>query len=72
MRKAAGFEISDRIVITYSDSPRLHDILGAHGHYIREETLANELIEGPAPANAYAEDQNLDGDTITLAVRRVP
>jgi isoleucyl-tRNA synthetase len=70
MRKAAGFEISDRIVITHGDSPRLRDILAAHGNYIREETLANELIEGLAPEDAYAEDQNLDGDTITLAVRR--
>ena len=72
MRKAAGFEISDRIVITHSASQRLRDILAAHGKYIREETLANELIEGPAPEDAYAEDQNLDGDTITLAVRRGP
>jgi len=72
MRKAAGFEISDRIVITHGDSARLRDILATHGNYIREETLANEFIEGLAPENAYAEDQNLDGDTITLAVRRGP
>ena len=69
-RKAAGFEISDRIAVYFSDSERLRTVVAAHGEYVRAETLADELAEGSAPEGAHVEDQLLDGETLTLAVRR--
>jgi len=70
MRKAAGFEISDRIAVYYSDSERLRGVLGAHRDYVRAETLADDVAEGAAPEGAHVEEQSLDGETVTLAVRR--
>ena len=70
MRKNAGFEISDRIVVYYSESARLRAIFAAHGDYIREETLADDVVEEPAPDGAHVEVQKLDGETATLAVLR--
>jgi isoleucyl-tRNA synthetase len=71
MRKAAGFEISDRITVSYAGSPRLRDVLSRHADYVREETLADEVIEATAPEGAHTEEQALDGETVKLAVRRV-
>jgi isoleucyl-tRNA synthetase len=70
-RKAAGFEISDRIAVYYSDSDRLRSVFGTHGDYVRAETLADEIAEGAPPEGAHLEEQSLDGEKITLAVRRV-
>jgi len=70
MRKTAGFEISDRVAVYYADSRRLRDVLTVHGEYVREETLAEEITEGAAPDGAYVQEQKLDGDTVSLAVRR--
>jgi isoleucyl-tRNA synthetase len=70
MRKAAGFEISDRIVIYWQGGDAIREVFAAHGDYIREETLANEIIEGSPPTGAHVEEQKLDGETFTLAVIR--
>jgi isoleucyl-tRNA synthetase len=71
MRKKAGFEISDRIVIYWQGWERLQEVFAAHGDYVRAETLANEIVQSPPPPDAYAEEQKLDGETTTLAVKRV-
>jgi isoleucyl-tRNA synthetase len=70
MRKAAGFEIADRIVLYYSDAQRLRNVFAAHGDYVREETLTEEISEGHAPDGAYVEEQTVEGERVTLAVRR--
>jgi len=72
LRKAAGFEISDRIVTYYSGWDRLTQVLAKHGDYVRQETLSQDLVEAAAPADAHAEEQKIDGQAVTLAVRRVP
>jgi isoleucyl-tRNA synthetase len=72
LRKAAGFEISDRIVVHYGGWERLRRVLSRHGDYVREETLADDLVEGAAPDGAAAEEQKIDGQIVTLAVRRAP
>jgi isoleucyl-tRNA synthetase len=71
MRKAAGFEISDRVAVSYSESQRLRDVLATHGDYVREETLADEIAEGTPRDIAHAEEQTLEGESVTLSVRRV-
>ncbi|HEV8574414.1 MAG TPA: isoleucine--tRNA ligase [Dehalococcoidia bacterium] len=71
MRKNAGFEISDRIAVYFRNSQRLRDVFATHGAYVREETLADAIEEGAPPDGAFAEEQALEGETVTLAVRRV-
>ena len=70
LRKSAGFEISDRIVVYFQDGGRLRDVLAGHGAYVRAETLADELLEAIPPAGAASEEQNIDGENVTLAVKR--
>ena len=70
LRKSAGFEISDRIVVYFQDGGRLRAVLAGHGAYVRAETLADELLEAIPPAGAASEEQNIDGENVTLAVKR--
>ncbi|MDO8615170.1 MAG: isoleucine--tRNA ligase [Dehalococcoidia bacterium] len=71
LRKAAGFEISDRIAVYYAGWDRLREVFARHGAYVRAEVLADELVEGAAPAGAAGEEQRVDGETVKLAVKRV-
>jgi isoleucyl-tRNA synthetase len=70
LRKTAGFEISDRIVVYYGGWDRLGEALARHGDYVRNEVLADELVSGAPPAGATTEEQKLDGHVVTLGVRR--
>ncbi len=71
LRKAAGFEISDRIAVYYAGWDRLRDVFAKHGGYVREETLAQDLEDGAPPDGAFTEEQKVDGEIVTLAVRKV-
>ncbi|HZP27288.1 MAG TPA: class I tRNA ligase family protein, partial [Dehalococcoidia bacterium] len=71
LRKAAGFEIADRIVTYFSGSDRLSQVLSEHGDYVRQETLSEELRSIDPPADAFTEEQKLDGQTMRLAVQRL-
>jgi len=72
MRKNAGFDIADRIVTYYQGSEELCRIMETHSDYVRQETLSRELVAGPPPAGAHAEEQKIAGQAITLAVERRP
>jgi isoleucyl-tRNA synthetase len=71
LRKAAGFEISDRIAVYYGGWDRLRDVFSKHEAYVRQEVLAEDVVESAPPPEAYSEQQKVDGRVITLAVRRV-
>ena len=71
LRKAAGFDISDHITTYYQGPPSLRAVLAKHGDYVRQETLSEELVEGAPPDGAHAEEQQLEGERLMLAVQRV-
>ncbi len=68
MRKDAGFEVVDRIVVTYEASPRLSAIIEAGAEEIKSAVLAVELKPG-AQGEAVRE-WNINGETATLGVAR--
>ncbi len=73
MRKKAGFNIEDRITTYYqapAPSDLLKDVLSNWTGYLCAETLTVELVNVQPPAEAYVEEQQVEGDTITLGVRR--
>jgi isoleucyl-tRNA synthetase len=70
LRKSAGFDISDRIVVYYSEGGRLRGVFEAHGDYIRDEVLAVEVVEGSPPDGSAAETAKVGGDEVTLAVTK--
>jgi len=71
LRKGAGFDISDRIVVYHAGWDRLGEVFARHGDYVREEVLADDLLETAPPPEAASEQQKIDGHEVTLAVKRV-
>jgi hypothetical protein len=67
MRKNAGLKISDRIRLTYGGDD-LGSVMQAWGHYIAEETLAESVQIGERPEGGYAEDHDINGRKVMLAV----
>jgi len=70
MRKEADFRIEDYITTYYRADPTLREVMEEYGDYIKQETLSTALIEAEAPAEAYTQALDVNGQSITLAVRR--
>ena len=70
MRKKAGFNIEDRITTYYAASGEIAGVFKTWGAYIQAETLTVELVEGEPPAEAYQEEQKVEGEVVVLGVRR--
>ena len=73
MRKAAGYEVADRIVVAIAGAEVPVGRLLAHRDWLAEETLATtmEIGDGAALADAdLAEEMEVDGGALRLAVRR--
>ncbi len=69
-RKQAGFDISDRIAITYQAGPKLAAVLVEHTDYIAAETLSVSLTEGESPEGAYVQEVDLAGEALGLGLLR--
>ena len=68
MRKEAGFEVSDHIVLSYEGSDRINGIFERFGDEILSETLGDKLIQGP---QGYQKDWDVNKENVTLGVERV-
>jgi isoleucyl-tRNA synthetase len=71
MRKAAGFEISDRIRLSYEGDADVARVLATWRDYIAQETLAQVIEAGPPASGAHVEQHDVDGRKVTLAVVRI-
>ena len=73
LRKAAGLNLTDRIAITYTASPRLATAVAAFDAYIRDETLAVELRAVDTAADVAGEQASdtFDGESLTIGIVRV-
>ena len=72
MRRSAGLDIADRIVITHEGADELQALLGQGplGDYVRGETLAVEAASGAPRDGDYTETLKIEGMELTLGVRR--
>ena len=71
LRRAANFDVTDHIETWYDGPDDLARVmLGDFASYIREETLSDLVEAGPPPEDAKSETAKIDGQEITLAVRR--
>jgi isoleucyl-tRNA synthetase len=70
MRKEAGFEVVDRILVHYEAGPRLKLAVDRHVRRIASETLAEKIAEGTA-AGEFQKAWDINGETATIAVERV-
>jgi isoleucyl-tRNA synthetase len=75
MRKAAGYEISDRVSVAVAGDTRAVERLAPHRDWLAAELLASDLRLAPDAAvdePDRTEEVELDGASLTLAVRRLP
>ena len=72
LRKAAGYQISDRIIASVDGDPDLVARLAPHRDWLAEEILATDLVLGREMEDAdRREEAELDGAKLRLAVRRL-
>ena len=70
LRKDSGLEVSDRIALWLSGAPEALAAVAAHRGYVAAETLIEAWPEGPAPAEAYRAECDLEGLIVTLALKK--
>ena len=72
LRRSAGFDIADHITLWHQGSPRTRQVMENEefNRYIRQETLADQVVEGSPEASATTETVKLEGEEVTLAVMR--
>ena len=68
MRKEAGFEVMDKIDITYEGTGRAEEIFARNADTIGEETLALS-VEKAAPAG-YVKEWKINGEDVVLGVEK--
>ena len=72
LRRAANFEVTDHIETWYDGPEELSGVMrGSFATYISEETLSDLVAAGPPPEGSKSETAKIEGQEITLAVRRV-
>jgi isoleucyl-tRNA synthetase len=69
-RKAAGLEISDRIVAGVGADGDVAEALEAHRDLIAGEVLAVDLGPGPVDGRTFAADAELEGRSVRIELRR--
>ena len=70
MRKEAGFEVVDRIAVTYQTTDALSAVLSKNAAEISAAVLATDFACAAAPEGAYAKEWNINGEKAVLSVRR--
>ncbi|MBR5225613.1 MAG: class I tRNA ligase family protein, partial [Clostridia bacterium] len=71
MRKEAGFEVTDRILVTVKTADeKLAAIVEANVEGIKNGVLALEVVLGDAAEGAYVKDWSINGVDATLSVRK--
>jgi len=69
LRKASGFEVTDRINVTVARNAELEKALETHGDYVRAQTLARELTFADNPAGAV--EVEWEDGTLAISVVRL-
>ncbi len=69
MRKEAGFEVTDHIVLSYSGNDVIMDIMSKYGQDISKEVLAEELVIGTDGAT-FVKDWDINSQNATLGVTK--
>jgi isoleucyl-tRNA synthetase len=70
LRKAAGYDVSDRIEVEYADGESTAIALRRHADYIAGEVLATRFDSTAEPAGDAVQDVELFGESVTVGIRR--
>jgi len=70
-RKEAGFEVTDRIVLSYEGDGELAAVIEENDDEVAAEVLATEIVAGVSSDVEHREAFDLDGRAMTIGLRRV-
>lgn len=68
MRKEAGFDVIDHIVLSHEGNNMIAELLNKYGYQIMEDTLSDRLQE---KAQGYIKDWKINGESVTLGVDKI-
>ncbi|MGB2983027.1 MAG: isoleucine--tRNA ligase [Candidatus Bipolaricaulia bacterium] len=69
-RKAAGFEVTDRIILSYEGDEALERAISENETEVASEVLAKEIVSKHSADAEYSEKVELDEGSITIGLRR--
>ena len=69
MRKEAGFEVMDKIIIYAKDNDRIVQLLKDNCDEVKKEVLANDIVLDKV--NGFTKEWNINGETVILGVEKI-
>ncbi len=69
MRKDAGFEVMDHIVISSNGNEKIAELLENNDNTIKTDVLCEKITTGEI--DGYSKEWNINGETVTLFVKKV-
>lgn len=69
MRKEAGFEVMDKIAVSYQAEAKINAIFEKFGEQIQSEVLAEKIIAGAV--TGYEKEWNINGEKVALGVEKI-
>ena len=69
MRKEAGFEVMDRIVVSYQAGDKIVKIFTDYGTQIQSEVLAEKITA--QASEGYVKEWNINGEKVLLGVEKI-
>ncbi len=70
VRKAAGFQVMDRIKIDIKSTDRIYQAIDAFEEYIKKETLA-DAITRTGKAGEFSEEREINGEKAKISVTKM-
>ncbi len=69
MRKEAGFEVMDKITVSYQAEEKIDTVFREHGAQIQSEVLAEDIDS--TQIKGYEKEWNINGEHVVLGVERI-
>ncbi len=69
MRKEAGFEVMDKITVSYQAEEKIDTVFRKHGAQIQSEVLAEDIDS--TQIKGYEKEWNINGEHVVLGVEKV-
>ena len=69
MRKDAGFEVMDKIVVYAHGNDKIQAVMKTHEAEIKSEVLADEMVLGET--DGYVKEWNINKEAVTMGVKKL-
>jgi isoleucyl-tRNA synthetase len=70
LRKSAGLEVADRIVLGIAAGPALSSAISSYRTQLAAEVLAVDVLDSPVDMPIAATDVSLDGEVVGISIRK--